>query len=388
MFGGFDFPYMINRINYLFPDQHIYKLLSPINNVYVKNFPDRMSVSIAGISLIDYMALYKWYSTNKLEKYSLERVAQEELGKGKLDFGNSKDLREMYNKDWNRYVDYNVIDTTIIRELEEKLGYINLVQYLSLLCKCQLNGYNATTKLVEGLMLTRFRRNYKCAPKFLGGHEEKFDAAYVKTPVPDLYGWSFSIDIQSSYPFGIIALNMSPETLMGKILNFSHREIINFTKQKEFPPFKMKKNDEIIFIDNENLKLFNNTVRLKHVSIAPNGSVFFNLIKGAYSEMERDIFNKRKEIKQNIRRLKKLNDPSLKNQIQRLHTMQWALKIVINGAYGATAVPYSRYFCPDLAEAVPAVGKEALMAGERYIDDVMNNLNNYPNLMKIIHQVI
>jgi len=123
-------------------------------------------------------------------------------------------------------VEYNIEDTYLIKELEEKLGYLKLAQSLSLLCKCPLKMYNSTTNLVEGLMLTRFRRNGKCAPYFKGGDQNTFPAAYVKQPKEGKYNWLFSLDIASSYPHAIVTLNMSHETFYGKILNVSESDIV------------------------------------------------------------------------------------------------------------------------------------------------------------------
>ena len=63
--GGFDFPYLINRAKNLFgPKTDIWKKLSPISVVRAWEDADTgaMSVSIAGVSVMDYYAPYKWYS--------------------------------------------------------------------------------------------------------------------------------------------------------------------------------------------------------------------------------------------------------------------------------------------------------------------------------------
>ena len=82
---------------------------------------------------------------------------------------------------------YNAKDTYLVKKLEDKLGYIKLAQSLSLLCKCPLKMYSSTTNLVEGLMLTRFRRIDKCAPFFAGGSQTSYPAAYVKEPLTGKY---------------------------------------------------------------------------------------------------------------------------------------------------------------------------------------------------------
>jgi hypothetical protein len=63
---------------------------------------------------------------------------------------------------------------------------------------------------------------------------------------------------------------------------------------------------------------------------------------------------------------------NLKNE---LNTTQKSYKTVINSAYGVLAVPYSRYFNLPIAEAIPAVGRESIKSGVRYINDLMNHPN-------------
>lgn len=376
--GGFDLPYIINRCKNLFgEDTNIYKNLSPLKivSMFKKENTGSHVVDIAGVNIIDYLALYKWYTARNLEAYSLEVVCRYELDKGKVEYDN--DLAWLYYNDWDKYVEYNIEDTYLIKELEDKLKYIKLAQSVSLLCKCPLRMYSSTTNLVEGLMLTRFRRNGKCAPFFAGGSQTSYPAAYVKEPLAGKYDWLFSLDIASSYPFAIITLNMSPETLYGKILDMPEQDIISCMENREFPEIKIDKNGEIKELEGKQLKTFNKAIQNKMISVAPNGVMFFNKPAGVYANMEGDIYNKRVELKNKMadkfKEYEKTGKIETKYEAENLFTSQWALKIVINGAYGVTAVPYSRYFSPYMAEAVTAVGRCSLRSGEYYTNNIFNN---------------
>ncbi|MFW6014804.1 MAG: 3'-5' exonuclease [bacterium] len=377
--GGFDLPYIINRCKNLF-EKKIYKLLSPINIIDIRYKEETKSyvVDIAGISVIDYMALYKWYTSNNLESHSLETVCQHELGKGKLEYEN--DLKWLYYNDWNTYVEYNIEDTFLIKELEDKLKYIKLAQSLSLLCKCPLKSYSSTTKLIEGLMLTRFRRNNKCAPHFKGGSKPYYPAAHVIEPQKNKYNWVISFDITSSYPFAIITCNMSLETLYGKILNLHEDDIIEYTRNSNFPQIQINKNGRNVKLKGKDLEKFNKAIEKKLFSVAPNGSLFINGKRGVYAEMESDVFLKRKKIKKlmsdKFKEYEKTKDPNIKQEAENLNTYQLALKVVINGAYGVTAVPYSRYFNPHIAEAITAVGRCSLKSGKIFINEIMNDFGD------------
>ncbi len=387
--GGFDLPYIINRCKVLFgKETNIYKSLSPIRkvNIYQKD-NGSFIVDIAGCNILDYMSLYKWYTPKNLESYSLETVCQHELGKGKVEYEN--DLNWLYENDWNKYVEYNMEDTFLIKDLEEKLGYIRLAQSLSLLCKCPLKMYSSTTNLVEGLMLTRFRRNGKCAPYFYGGVQDHFEAAFVKEPKPNLYNWLFSLDIASSYPHAIVTLNMSPETLYGKILNLPEDKVIEYMEKRKFPEIKIDKQGKVVKIEGNSLKLFNKAIQKRLLSVSPNGVIFYNTKRGVYAEMERDIYLKRKELKKKkFLKSKEYEESGLnkdKYEAQKLETSQLAYKTIINGAYGVLATNYSRYFCPYIAQAITSVGRNSLKFGEKYTNEILNEPNE--ELKEILKEI-
>ncbi|MFW6377385.1 MAG: 3'-5' exonuclease, partial [bacterium] len=126
--SGFDMGYIVNRIRNLFgTDTDLYKKLSPIKQVTTREDRDgNIHVDIAGITLIDYLTAYKWYSRENPESYTLEYVSNLELGTGKLQYEGS--LHELYENNYNKMVDYNIIDTKRVKQLEDKLSFIKLIQ--------------------------------------------------------------------------------------------------------------------------------------------------------------------------------------------------------------------------------------------------------------------
>ena len=163
---NFDLPYLINRSKKLYGDgSKIFMQMSPIGIVRTWEAKTSgriqgLNVDIAGVTILDYYDIYRWYGPN-LESYSLDYVAHHELGVGKVDYSQYKDLRKVYKEDWNLYVEYNIVDAKRVYQLEEKCGYIKLVQSLSLLTKCPMKYYHTMTQLIEGALLTHYRRNGK-----------------------------------------------------------------------------------------------------------------------------------------------------------------------------------------------------------------------------------
>jgi len=367
----FDLIYLINRDKRI-NDGKYYNLMSPIQDVRTWNSEKGFTnIDIGGTTILDYMDIYKWYTPHNLERYSLDYVAKYELEEGKLDYSHSAgSLRELYSSDWDTYVRYNIIDCKRVAQLGKKLGYIRLIQSISLLTKSPMKYYNKQTQLIEGMMLTFFRRNGLCAPILKGGTQEAFEAAYVKEPQVGRHEWLFSIDITSSYPSHIITLNMSNETFFGRILHLPEESITEYTRDREFPEFKMMKEDKVVTFRSDRLENFNLALKKKLLSIAPCGSVFTNKKIGVMAQVERNGFDKRKQVK------KMMKEADSQDERDRLFSLQWAIKILLNAMFGITAVPYSRYHNSDISEAITSCGRHTLKMGMKYGNDILNNPDN------------
>jgi DNA polymerase elongation subunit (family B) len=385
----FDLPYLINRAIVLFGEdegKNLYSRMSTINKVSVwkpKSYSDNINIDIAGMTILDYYDVYKWYGKN-LERYTLEYVSQTELKKGKLPNPYSN-LNELADKEWSRFVDYNVIDCERVYDLEDRLGYIKMIQALSLLCKSPMRNYNTQTQLIEGLMITYYRRNGLCAPYFAGGEQAPFTAAHVKEPQKGMHEWVVDIDITSSYPSHIIALNMSVETFFGKITRMEEAAVIDYTRKREFPPFKMtreKKNEWVLDeFKGKKLKKFNAALKKGLFAIAPCGSVFTTNKPGVVAKVEKAVFFKRKEVKGSKSKWHdKAQECELEKDIKhclekkmQAHSLQLALKIMMNAFFGILSVPYSRYFNVYIAEAITSCGRHTIKSGEKFCNELLND---------------
>jgi len=152
-------------------------------------------------------------------------------------------------------------------------------------------------------------------------------------------------------------------------MDLTEDRIIECMKEKEYPPFRLLKSTGPVNIKGKALEGFNKAMKRKLFSIAPCGTIFINSKTGVISTVERNIFEKRIEIK-------KLKSQSKGAEKQRYHTFQWALKILLNATFGITAVPYSRYFNVDIAEAITSCGRYTIKSGERYTNEYMNKKVN------------
>ena len=420
--GGFDMPYIIRRCMMIFGDKtNIYKKMSPINIVRCwenAQFAGVYNVSIAGVYVIDYLSLYKWFSTNNMESFKLGYVAEaEKLDIQKIDWHDKYDtMWEFYKNDWTWFVEYCIADSDVVKELEKKLGYLMLSQTLSLYCCTTMNNYNSSTALIEGLMLKYYRNNNLCAPILYGGSQEWFPAAYVKDPIKGLHKDEVDLDITSSYPTHMIIQNMSLETYFGRIVGFHdddiagykmnkgihetlhagrpiYKMIIDYNRDREYPDFILVNDSGYNKYYGDRLKKFNSAFQKGLLSISPCGSVFFNKPKGIMAEVVKTTFFERKKQNDLKKEYKQKSENSTNDKEKQIwkersnnkHALQWAIKIIINSFFGVTGVPYSRYFNVNISEAITSAGRHTIQMGEVFVDDLLNNPDE--GLKDIINEI-
>ena len=61
-------------------------------------------------------------------------------------------------------------------------------------------------------------------------------------------------------------------------------------------------------------------------------------------------------------------------EAQELFSYQWALKIWLNAVFGILAVPYSRYFNTNIAEAITSCGRHTIKQGQKFVNEYFGDL--------------
>ena len=374
---GFDIPYLYYRCKKLFGDNNkIFRKISPINDCSVWERKDGtgLNMDIGGISILDYKNVYKGYTRSNPESYKLNEISFNELGEQKLEYDGT--LKDLFENNFERYVDYNIQDVKLIWKLEQKLKYLYLIQTISMISRCPMKFYDKVTNVLEGIFLTYYRRNNLCAPKLKGGKTEWFEAAFVKEPQRGLHEWVVDFDVTSMYPHNIITLNMSLETYFGCILNLPEQDIIDYTSKREFPQisFENVEKEEKILKGKE-LQIFNSLLKNGTFAIAPNGAVFKTTKPGVVTVIEKIFFKMRKDTKDKMLQLKKENGD--KNKIAELETTQLAIKVgILNSLFGAISTPYFRLYNLKIAEAITSCGRHILKNTINFLNEHLNNQCN------------
>lgn len=370
----FDVPYIINRIAKVLGEEAV-KRLSPwgvINTreVFVRGKTQTI-YTIVGISILDYLQLYQKFMYTNPENYKLDTIGELELNIKKIDYSEFGSLDELYEKDFQKFIDYNIRDVEIVDGLDEKLKLIELVMALAYNAKVNYLDTLGTVRpwdsLIHNFLMDRNTviHQFKESTNYntiVGGH--------VKEPKPGLYKWVASFDLNSLYPHLIQQFNISPDTFVKKLDRRMSVEEILAGSLKEYSEF-MAEND---------------------VTVAANMTCYSRQKQGFLSEIMEKIYNDRVVFKnQMIAAKKEVENPSpssnvaqLKNDIARYNNMQMAMKIFLNSGYGALANRYFRWFDNNYAEAITMSGQLAIQWIEREINGYLNKALNTKNIDFII----
>ena len=99
--------------------------------------------------------LTTWTYTKSLPTPSKNHIdlttLEVELGKNKLESG-YETFREFYENDWNRFIDYNIIDTKLVDELDDKMKFLELIITMAYDCKCNYNDIFSSVRTWDCLL--------------------------------------------------------------------------------------------------------------------------------------------------------------------------------------------------------------------------------------------
>lgn len=363
---GFDFPYLHARMVFAMGEDFA-SGLSPINICYWNKYKNKMT--IAGVNCLDYLLLYKKYSGKSLPNYRLDTVAKEELKIGKVEFEGSLD--NLKRTDLKKFIEYNLHDVILIKEMNALLQFIELAMNICHVCHVGYEEFNVPSKFLEGALLTYLRRNKLVAPNKAVqaeyGAEDNDDdddddvgfvGAYVKDPIPGRYEWVCSADINSLYPSVIMSLNISPETKLGVIPDWDSTKFIQ------------KSQDKFTFFDDEyTYEQFAEAAEENHLSISANGVVYDQNKVGCIPDILKKWFSERLEFKAKAQEASDAKNASEEVFWNRRQQVQ---KILLNSLYGVLGLSIFRFYDLDNASAVTLTGQEIIKTSARFVNKKFN----------------
>jgi DNA polymerase elongation subunit (family B) len=327
------------------------------------------SYDLTGVATLDYIELYKWYAPGgkSQESYRLDNIAHVELGKKKIDYSEYDNLHQLYRLNFQKFIEYNIVDVELVFELESKLKLIELGLTLAYDTKTNYEDIFAQTRMWDSIIYSYlFEKNIIVPPKIIKNKTEAFEGAYVKEPQVGMHNYVASFDLNSLYPHLMMQYNISPETLIehGDYTD-DMREVLG----------------QVVNVDRMIDRKID-TSKLKDVTITPNGQFFRTDIQGFLPKMLEEMYEDRKKFKKLMLKSKQdyenETDESkkyeIKNLIARYDNLQLAKKVSLNSAYGALGSQYFRFYDLRMALGVTTAGQLSIRWIEKALNEYLNKL--------------
>ena len=347
----YDIPYLTRRLQKVLGEKRA-KYLSPWsllseNETFIagRKYP---TYDVGGITVLDYLDLYKKFTYKAQESYRLDHIANVELGQRKV--ANPYDIfKDFYTNDWQKFIEYNIRDVELVDRLEDKMKLIELAITMAFDAKVNFTDVFYQVRMWDTIIYNYLKkRNIVIPPKIQEKKDERYAGAYVKEPKPGSYDWVVSFDLNSLYPHLIMQYNISPETLWETRHSSSSVE-----------------------------RFLNKEIEIKEdLAVCANGAHYRKDVRGFLQELMDKIYKERTIFKKKMLEAKQQHEktPSkaLEKEIARCNNIQMARKIQLNSAYGAIGNQYFRYYKLANAEAITLSGQLSI----RWIE---NDMNEYLN---------
>ena len=350
----YDIPYICKRLNRVLGE----KLMKRFSNwglvteseVYI-NGRKHTTFDVGGLTQLDYLDLYKKFTYKIQESYRLDYIAEVELGQKKLDHSEFETFKDFYTNGWQKYIEYNIVDVELVDRLEDKMKLVELALTMAYDAKVNYADVFYQVRMWDNIIYTYLKkRDIVIPPKNRTKKDEKYAGAYVKEPIPGMYDWVVSFDLNSLYPHLIMQYNISPETLL----------------EERHPTVNVDK------ILNQDL----NFEMYKDYAVCANGAMYRKDVRGFLPELMEKIYNERVIFKKKMlaaeQEYEKTKNKELVKEISRCNNIQMARKIQLNSAYGAIGNQYFRYYKLANAEAIT-------LSGQVSIQWIMDKMNSYLN---------
>ncbi|MEK6850669.1 MAG: DNA polymerase II [Nanoarchaeota archaeon] len=229
----------------------------------------------------------------EFDSYTLEDVAQAILKTGKLLKGKQRhqEIEELYKKDQQKLVDYNILDCKLAYDIVKETKMIELAIERTQLTGMQLDKLTASILAFDSLYIREAHKRKLVSPTthFIN-KETKIIGGYVKLPEAGIYKNVLVLDFKSLYPSVLNTFNIDPSSFLEKAE--------------------------------------------KNAIKSPNGAYFKNS-DGILPEIIKKLHFAREQAKKEKRELS-----------------NYAIKIIMNSFWGVLASPNCRYFNFDMASAI------------------------------------
>jgi len=374
-FIGFDMEYLFNRMKKLKISS---ASMSKFGEFYVDG--ERFFCNLPGCIVLDQMHLYKMFTFTKMENYKLDFIADHELKRKKLEL--PVRFNKMYWEHLNTLIEYNIRDTELLSDLEDKLAHIYLLNELRVICNASFDSATSPSNQIDSIVVS-YLKSQGLASKNAENHaKKKYPGAFVLTPEPGIYDTVVDFDFASLYPSLIMTYNIG---LNNFVMRTKNPDIgYDLAYSKESLPEKidmiidpMYANKEVKISKEDLLK----TIKDDNLIHTINGCFYKNHKDEVsyYSLILENLLSSRKNYKNLMFKAKDEGD----NELKELYfTKQLVYKVLANTLYGVIANKSFRFFNLPCAAAITLGGQEALKASIIEGNNYMSHLKTGDDLVR------
>lgn len=404
----YDIPYIINRITYLQKHEDFpiaATALSPWRKISRRNMmllgKTQTVIDIVGVSILDYLELYRKFSLTQQESYRLDFIAEQELGKKKVSYDDYGSLAALADQNYQKFIEYNIMDVQLVRELNDKLHHLDLCAAIAYTSRVNFQDTFKQVRLWDAIMYYDLRaKGIAIPPNESHNKEQDYTGAYVKDPQLGKFSWVVSFDVNSLYPSIMRQWNISqdrhltPEWLHQRMREIERipnvdwntpipktqeslipREWISTCSPQDAPYVRWALNELIEYTENTNIEQMLSDMcateepwpwaKVLSVCITPNRQTFRSDSAGFLPIILERMYEDRKKAKAKETAAKKKAQTAttkVEKAAFEYQAVKWGLeqstrKINLNSCYGALGNPYARFFDVRHAEAVTVTGQ-------------------------------
>jgi len=389
---GFDIPYTVNRITRVlsrddtrrfclwnqFPKQRMFERFGAENQTY----------DLIGRVHMDYMQLYRKYTYEERHSYSLDAIAEYELGETKTVFEGTLD--QLYNQNFKTFIEYNRQDTMILAKLDNKLKFLDLANILAHENTVLLQTTMGAVALTEQAIINEAHERGMVVPnrrERLSDEDTQAAGAYVAYPKKGIHEYIGSIDINSLYPSAIRALNMGPETIVGQLRQtMTERYIADkmrggatfaaaweglFGSLEYTAVMEQQRGTEITIDWSDGAETVHSAAEVWKMifdsnqpwMITANGTIFTYEREAVIPGLLKRWYAERKEMQA------KLKECTNKNDEEYWDKRQLVKKINLNSLYGAILNPGCRFFDKRIGQSTTLTGRAIAKHMDAYVNE-------------------
>ena len=255
------------------------------------------------------------------ETMSLNEVAGEFLGDSKKDFEFKHSSKI---EDWEKYFEYNLHDSVLTYNLFEKF-WPDMLEFTRVMQEPIFDvSRNGMSRNVEDYIIHNLKK-FDEIPEKRPAHDEiserkrreKYEGAFVFQPSAGIYENVGIFDFTSYWPSIIVTFNLSRSTLLEK-------------KEKDSLEVEIK-----------------------------GEKIFFSKKPGFFSEMLKEIIEKRKQYKKELNKKFDVIKKARSN----------AFKLLANASYGYQGFFGARYHCAEASAATTAISRDFIQNIIKKIDE-------------------